>query len=150
MSHLVKWEIVSHSQEDGGLGLGGLRNRNLALLAKWGNQFMNEENALWTKVVKSIHGSSNFNWHTVGKVSASLRSPWISSSRSWLKVDVLVVFKLGNGCRIAFWLDSWLDNIPLKICLFNIVLKPNGSVLEHWDSSSSSWSIFFKRVLKEC
>lgn len=62
------------SQEDGGLGLAGLRNRNLALLAKWGYRLMNEENALWSKVVKSIHGSNNFNWHTAGKVSASLRS----------------------------------------------------------------------------
>lgn len=74
MNHLVKWELVTRSQEDGGLGLHGLRNRNSALLAKWGFQFMNEENAIWCKVVKSIHGRSNFNWHAAGKASVSLRS----------------------------------------------------------------------------
>lgn len=30
------WELVSKVQKDGGLDLGGLKARNLALLAKWG------------------------------------------------------------------------------------------------------------------
>lgn len=36
INHLVKWEVVTRAQEDGGLGLGGQRVRNLAWLAKWG------------------------------------------------------------------------------------------------------------------
>lgn len=35
LNHLVKWEFVTRSQNDGGLGLGNLKVKNLALLAKW-------------------------------------------------------------------------------------------------------------------
>lgn len=62
------------------------------------------------------------------------------------------MFKLSNGSRIGFWLDPWIDMVPLKFCfpaLFRIALNPNGSVLEHWDESSFSWSIFFHYLLKE-
>lgn len=124
----------------------------MAVLAKWGWRFINKGNSLWTQVVKSIHGRSLFEWLTYGKVSCILRSPWISISRTWLKVEALAVFKIGDGRRIAFWLDPWVDKISLKVCfprLFKIASNPNGSVSEHWDLSTSSWSIFFKRLLKE-
>ena len=35
--------MTVRSQADGGLGIGGLRRKNIALLAKWGWQFMKEE-----------------------------------------------------------------------------------------------------------
>lgn len=152
LNHLVKQEIVKRAQEDGGLGLGDLKSRNLALLAKWGWRFFNEEKSLWCRVIRSIHDRSLYNWHTAGKVCHSLSSPWISISRSWLKVEALATYKLGSGNRIAFWHDPWLDHLPLKIrfpCLLKIALNPSGSVSNHWDSSSSSWSIFFRRLLKE-
>ncbi|KAA0057306.1 uncharacterized protein E5676_scaffold496G00500 [Cucumis melo var. makuwa] len=101
-------------QEDWGIGFGGLENKNLALLAKWGWRFINEENSLWVQVVKSIHGGSEFSWHTKGSVSCSLHSPWISISRSWKQVDSLIMFKLGSGMTIAFWHDPWADLIPIK------------------------------------
>lgn len=34
-SHLISWEMVSSPLEFGGLGIGGPRQRNEALLAKW-------------------------------------------------------------------------------------------------------------------
>lgn len=86
------------------------------------------------------------------KVWHSLHSPWISISRTWLQVEALATFKLGNGIRIAFWLDPWLGPVPLNICfprLFRIALFPNGLVAEHWDILSSSWSLIFQRLLKD-
>ena len=60
---------------DGGLGLGGLETKNLALLAKWKWRFLEEGDLLWHKVVSSIHGMDTYNWHTAGKDGKSLRSP---------------------------------------------------------------------------
>ena len=114
MNHLVEWNMVFRMQGDGGLGLGGLGNKNLALLAKWGWRYFNEENSHWVQVVKSIHGGSQFNWHTKGSISCSLHSSWISISRSWNKADLLAMFKLGNGMRIEFRHDPWTDLIPLR------------------------------------
>lgn len=34
-SHLVSWDVVSKELSDGGLGIGNLANRNLALLTEW-------------------------------------------------------------------------------------------------------------------
>lgn len=58
--------------ECGGLGIDDLKNRNLALLAKWGWQLLVEEESLWCKVVESIYGSNSHNWHTSGKIDRSL------------------------------------------------------------------------------
>ena len=55
MNHLVKWNMVSQMQEDGGLGSGGLENKNLALLAKCGWRFFNEKNSLWVQVIKRAY-----------------------------------------------------------------------------------------------
>ena len=102
INHLVIWETVPRDLVDGGLGLGGSKARNLALLAKWGWRYLEEEDSLWCKVVRSIHGKKNFKWHTAGKEGKCLRSPWVSISRSWLKIDALATFRLGNGRWIAF------------------------------------------------
>ena len=82
----------------------------------------------------------------------SIRSLWPSISRIWLKVECSATFKLGAGNRIAFWLDTWTAYTPFSIIflnLFQIATLPNGSVANHWDSSTNSWAISFRRLLKE-
>lgn len=44
--HPIRWEIVSHSKEKGGLGIGGISQRNQALLGKWLGKFPREQNCL--------------------------------------------------------------------------------------------------------
>ena len=103
-------------------------------------------------MIRSIHGSSTFNLHSSGKEIVSLRSPWISISSQWRKIDSLALFKLGDGSRILFWKHPWMDIITLE-CKFprlvRIALNPNGSVLDHRDSSTNSWSIYFRRLLND-
>ncbi|PWA94261.1 hypothetical protein CTI12_AA061190 [Artemisia annua] len=40
----------------GGLGVGSLRAKNLALLAKWQWRFLNEKDGVWNKVISSFYG----------------------------------------------------------------------------------------------
>lgn len=115
LNHLVKWERVIKDQKDGGFGLGSLKTRNFALLSKWWWRFLNESDSLWCWVIRSIHRSNSFNWHTSGKESLSFRSLWISISRQWQRIEDLAVFKIGNGSRSTFWSDPWLDKIPLNL-----------------------------------
>lgn len=96
--------------------------------------------------------TKQYNWHTARKYENSLRSPWISISRTWRKAEALPFFKLGNGSRIAFWTNMWVDVLPVGICyprLFKIAILPNESIAAHWDRLISSWSITFCRLLKE-
>ena len=152
LNHLVKWDLTTKTQSEGGLGFGSLKSKNMALLAKWGWRFMKEEDSLWCQVVRSIHGRSPFGWHTSGEFKNSLRSPWNSISRSWVKVEGLAVYKVGNGRRVAFWLDPWADNLPLHILfprLYGISLSKGGAIADFWDYATSSWSINFRRALKD-
>lgn len=61
--------------------MGALKHHNEALLAKWGWPFIVEPQALWKRVILSIHGSNYFGWHTASKYALSLRSPWMSISK---------------------------------------------------------------------
>lgn len=74
LNHLVKWEQTIEGYQDGGLGYGCLKTRNLALLAKWGWRYLKGEPSLWQQVIMSIHGGNIFNWHTTGKEGVSLKA----------------------------------------------------------------------------
>ncbi|GJR02955.1 RNA-directed DNA polymerase, eukaryota, reverse transcriptase zinc-binding domain protein [Tanacetum coccineum] len=77
----VKWDSVIASQGLGGLNIGSLRAKNLALLGKWWWRFRKEGDGLWVRVIKSIHGDCG----GLGGV-------------------------LGDGRDIRFWVDRWVDN----------------------------------------
>ncbi|GJT01178.1 RNA-directed DNA polymerase, eukaryota, reverse transcriptase zinc-binding domain protein [Tanacetum coccineum] len=52
----VKWNKVLSSKEKGGLGVSSFYALNRALLFKWVWRFRTQQLALWTKVIKWIHG----------------------------------------------------------------------------------------------
>ena len=56
LSHLVRWDLVTRNQFDGGFGIGGLKSKNIALLAKWGWRYMKEEDSLW------VSSSAKHSW----------------------------------------------------------------------------------------
>ncbi|XP_071688327.1 uncharacterized protein [Rutidosis leptorrhynchoides] len=53
----VNWEKLLLPYEEGGLNIGSLKGKNLALLGKWRWRFHTEINSLWTKIITSIYGS---------------------------------------------------------------------------------------------
>lgn len=54
--HLVKWDETRDMEENGGVGLYSIRDRNHALLSKWLWRFASEKEALWRKVLAAIYG----------------------------------------------------------------------------------------------
>ena len=79
LNPLVKQELASKALKDGGLGIGN-ENRNTALLFKWSWRILKEQDSLWCKIVRSIHGVDPNLWCTSGKLGLGLKSPWISIS----------------------------------------------------------------------
>jgi hypothetical protein len=57
--HWIEWKSVIASKKYGGLGIGSLQALNLSLIQKWRWRYVHNHNALWVKVVSSIHGPSN-------------------------------------------------------------------------------------------
>ena len=51
-----------HRSGRGGLNVGSLRAKNMALLGKWWGRLSREGESLWVRVIKSIHGASGGIW----------------------------------------------------------------------------------------
>ena len=74
--HLLSWEVVCRSKEQGGVGFGKISLRNRALLGKWLWRFLREINGLWHKVTTSIYGIHPNGWDANMVVRWSQRCPW--------------------------------------------------------------------------
>nr|GEV00337.1 RNA-directed DNA polymerase, eukaryota, reverse transcriptase zinc-binding domain protein [Tanacetum cinerariifolium] len=109
----VKWKNVLASKEKGGLGVS-----SLGLMFKWVWRFYAQNNSLWAKVIKAIHGDDG----KVGKKTKSVfQSIWIDivhemESLKNQDIDILkcMKFKLGNGAHTAFWNEVWCGDIAFK------------------------------------
>lgn len=102
----------------GGLGVGSLSASNQAMLAKWWWRFRTEPDALWCKVIKSIHGKdgricgqpisspSTGLWYQIRNLHESLKLCSINQYKMFKK-------KVGNGKNTLFWLDIWVGGSTL-------------------------------------
>ncbi|KAB2615114.1 ribonuclease H protein [Pyrus ussuriensis x Pyrus communis] len=153
-NHLVKWEIVIKSKEEGGLGVGNLRNQNEALLAKWLWRFPKEPNSLWHKVIRSKYGLQDNGWNANPPLRGSSRSPWKDISCGLQSFLQCCKFEVSNGERVRCWEDGWLEGGPLKEQfprLFLLSRMHNQNITSFVDLSinSLSWNFDFRRNLNE-
>ena len=75
-NHLLNWEAVCRSKEQGGLGFGKVTLRNCALLSKWLWRFPKERSGLWHEVITSIYGTHPNGWDANMVVRWSHECPW--------------------------------------------------------------------------
>ena len=114
----IKWESVLASLDKGGLGVGSLKAFNLALLLKWRWRFVNNPNALWTRLIKAIHGDqAGFDFK-----ACKTQGVWdkIVGSINHLHSSGVIPhgsfkIKVGDGSNVQFWMDTWLGDVPLEV-----------------------------------
>ncbi|KAJ0845371.1 hypothetical protein HanRHA438_Chr15g0712871 [Helianthus annuus] len=116
----VAWLNAMTPKDRGGLGIGSLREANLAMLAKWWWRFKGEGDRLWRKVIYSIHHSSRA-WSFI-PVRLSKAGPWkqiMKGSKDLesygLKLELLFRGEMGRGNQIAFWKESWMSDDTLEV-----------------------------------
>ncbi|GKV47795.1 hypothetical protein SLEP1_g54657 [Rubroshorea leprosula] len=109
--HLVSWEVVCRSKDQGGLGLRAARDNNRALVAKLGWRVLVGDEAPWCQVMRQKY----FRTSTFLSAEASPRS-----SVTWRSIihckDVLefgLQWRIGLGDSINFWKDYWTYSSPL-------------------------------------
>jgi len=100
--HLVKWEDVCRLKEYGGLGIGHLRERNLALLGKWLWCFFNENNSLWQSIIRKKYGMDPNGWDSSRCVSPSMSLLWRQIILLYPLFISHVRLIVGDGFRINF------------------------------------------------
>ncbi|XP_035846003.1 uncharacterized protein LOC110941011 isoform X1 [Helianthus annuus] len=117
--HWVAWDTVTRHIKDGGLGLNKLELVNRSLLTKWGWRFKTEGNNLWKKVIGALH-SNRKGWECI-PFKKSLPRVWNNIAKIFINTNVagrplrnFMKGSVGNGEEVAFWLDCWLLNEPLK------------------------------------
>ena len=153
--HLVKWEVVSKLKIFGGLGVGNLVKRNMALLGKWLWRFSTEQNILWRSVIESIYGLNQNGWDSNMDRKCSLRAPWKSIVKGWQQFISNTEIKVGNGNKTRFWSDKWVGSCSFKEefpRLFRISGNKNALVADvvRWAADSSpSWDFVFSRNLND-
>ena len=103
--HMVGWNKIVKSKEEGGLGIQEGRAKNIALLSKLNWRMYQEQETPWAKVILSKYCSSS---------RVRLRdSEKLPSSPNWKAINLdFPTFKkgifwgIGNGSGVNVWVDN--------------------------------------------
>ncbi|CAA0833833.1 Unknown protein [Striga hermonthica] len=106
--HLVNWSSLCTPKEKGGLGLKNQRRMNMALLMKLGWGLLSKLEALWVRVLCAkykLHPNTMSDGYHFPSGSVILRAiarvcPHVVKGTRW---------SIGDGSRILFWWDNWLN-----------------------------------------
>ena len=104
--HLVNWEVVCAHKENDGLGIRKLDFLNQALLGKWIWRFAHENDNLWKKVISVKYGQEDFGRRTNEANRTFGVGVWkeILKKTNWCWENI--EFKVGEGTKVKFWIDS--------------------------------------------
>lgn len=122
--HLVNWDTLTLPKAQGGLGLRNLNDMNTACLMKLAWNLKPEENKLWGRVLIGKYGRGTWaNGEPQCKASDSYI--WKALTACWDIIKGEVIWAVGDGNTINFWLDKWIDktrslcdivnNVPTKM-----------------------------------
>ncbi|XP_021985451.1 uncharacterized protein LOC110881535 [Helianthus annuus] len=121
----VAWQKIMAPIDVGGVGIGSLKEANIALLAKWWWRFKVDGPCLWRSVIWNLYSSSR-QWCDI-PVRLSAPGIWkqvtgISKDLWDMEVDLPGLFKgiLGSGTNIHFWKDRWALEKPLQLVFPNL------------------------------
>ncbi|XP_071693604.1 uncharacterized protein [Rutidosis leptorrhynchoides] len=117
----VKWDRVLSKYGEGGLNIGSLISKNLALLGKWWWRFKLNQNSFWAKIISSIYGSEGGLGGTNNSRCVGFGSTWANIIKAGNKIDswgisfsTSFIREIGICNSIKFWQDVWLGSTPLK------------------------------------
>lgn len=100
--HLIRWESVTTSRVEGGLGIQNLRKKNQALLASTALRLFHSPSTLWASLLISKNISSNT------KQTSQLSRSWKHVRMLWSSCQQGIVWRLSTGTNVNFWNDPWL------------------------------------------
>lgn len=74
--HMVKWEVVTKSQNQGDLGIRRVRTMNECLLVKWQWRFWVKDNSLWKNPICSKYNALESRWFSFSAKSSRFSLIW--------------------------------------------------------------------------
>ena len=148
--HMVDWSTVCTTLSLGGLGIRNLRTFNVALLGKWLWRFGQERDALWHQVIEGKYGCDWGGWCSSSFSSPYEVSLWKNIRTGWHSLSRFILYEIGDGSKVQFWLDHWcgisslVDRYPE---LYRICRRKEASVadLMRYTNGVLHWEIHFYR-----
>ncbi|XP_022030910.1 uncharacterized protein LOC110931845 [Helianthus annuus] len=136
----ARWDFMLSSKKAGGLGIGRIRDFNLAMLTKWWWRFKSNPNQLWAEVIAGIH--KNNSGDQLIPIKISVPGVWkdIGGMKQVLEKMGIIIgdnLILKDGC----W--SWRSNKDKTFSVKQVRIDIEGSL--GTDSSSTSlfdWNIW--------
>ncbi|WMV26208.1 hypothetical protein MTR67_019593 [Solanum verrucosum] len=116
---------------------------------KWLWRYTSEEGTLWKEVIVAKYGELN-PWCTEIVSEPYGWGVWRTIRALWNSMEENVFLKVGNGNKIKFWRDGWIDQIPLSESfpdLFSICNNPEARVCECW--TTQGWDLSFRSLLND-
>ena len=115
---------------------------------------MVENEALWNQVISRKYGVEERGWYTREGREGFGVGLWKEIRKESYRLSNYIVFSVGNGRRIRFWLDSWYgdeafcNSFP---SLFALAVSKEEWVAEVWVISveGGSWSLRFWRAFND-
>lgn len=154
----VRWSSVELPKEVGGLGVGNILYKNLILLFKWWWRFSGCDNALWKRILISIHNIKGLK-ATSDSFAHIKHGTWaqlMSMDEDTRKIRDIVQegtrIDVGDGSSTRFWHDPWCPSSPLKCSfprLFSISIQSEAliSQMGEWVNEVWSWKFRWRRHL---
>ncbi|XP_071726629.1 uncharacterized protein [Rutidosis leptorrhynchoides] len=150
----VKWDLVYSSYENGGLNIGSLESKNLALLGKWWWRFKTKTGSFWVKIIHSIYGDCGRVGLEADVNHSSISGLWCNIITACHKIEDLnipfrnsFVKSIGDGSSTSFRKDHWIEDFTLRDKfpqLFRLESSENVLICDRIiftsDATTSVWS----------
>jgi len=159
---LVNWKLVQQRKDRGGLGVGDIEFKNDALLLKWWWRYATEDNVMWKKVIKSVHSEGQALLPLCPQRKVQGQGIWNSLKRMMQDHQLIApqLFRqnlklvLGNGQRVRFWEDQWINNGPLMQLysdLYKLSSQKYATInnMGWFEGSLWKWTLAWKRELRQ-
>lgn len=109
----MKWKGIVNIEEQGGLGIGRLEEKNLALFGKWLWRFFTDNKSLWESIILSRYVIDENTWDYNSALLPSQSLLWNHIVQVGPFFYPYTCFSLGDGTKIRFWKDLWWRNSTL-------------------------------------
>lgn len=103
--HLAKWAEACKPKRLGGLGMGCLKERNMALLRKWLWRFLDEGGSLCHSIISCRYGLGSNGVDCNSRSSCSMSLIWKNVIKIFPLFSPNTRFVIGGGLSIRFWKD---------------------------------------------
>ncbi|GLT61404.1 hypothetical protein SLA2020_341140 [Shorea laevis] len=106
----VSWNRLSRSKHAGGMGCKDLYCFNLAMLARQAWRLLQNPNALWVRVLKSLYFSDSSFFDA--RKGSHLSWAWSSILKGRDIVQLGARWNVGNGQDVLIFQDKWIPTLP--------------------------------------